>query len=162
MREACQALLFYGDGSWGQARGCRPSQYAALRHYLAGQFHTVSVREYATSQTCPRCFATYQKTRPNDAHGAAEHRLRRCTQCALKYHKDASAAYLMLLVGLGHLLRIPRHRSLTRARTTSAASSTINTASTTNTTSAAITTATSAAVATSATAAARPPKSKRR
>ena len=69
-------VILFGNGSFGNVKGCLPGNAAWLRQYLARFFTVIVVDEYNSSQKCPMCFGQLEMHEP--AKGV---RVKRCTKC---------------------------------------------------------------------------------
>ena len=69
-------LILFGDGAFGNVRGCTAGNYSWLKQYLGRFFTVVVVGEYNTSQKCPKCFEQLEMHQPKKGV-----RVKHCMHC---------------------------------------------------------------------------------
>ena len=69
-------VILFGNGSFGNVKGCQSGNYTWLKQYLARFFTVIVVDEYNSSQKCPKCMGQLEM---NELRLGV--RVKRCTSC---------------------------------------------------------------------------------
>ena len=69
-------VILFGNGSFGNVKGCLPGNAAWLKEYFGRFFTVLVVNEYNSSQKCPMCFGQLEMHEPKKGV-----RVKRCKEC---------------------------------------------------------------------------------
>jgi len=99
-------IIIFGDGSFGNVKGCQSGNYTWLKQYLSRFFTVLIVNEHNTSQKCPKCFGQLKMHEPTKGV-----RVKCCEKCVghgptgkFVVNRDVSAGMNMITIVLCMIL----------------------------------------------------------